>query len=222
MSVKSELQTAIDEIKAQGVKNIPIENLEAWLADRSDDDLPVDLQTRELVHQSNLAQHRSDVDWRLEEFRSVLGISEFVIRWLIIVSGSACVALLALIGNIWSNPGSQEYICTLLSSLKWFGGSTLMALISAGLFYLAQTCYSECKTKKAGNILRVITIIAVVLAVLGMAAGSICLSVNLERKLNARAENPKVASLETLLLHQSDTAARFAAAIAQQGAVLSG
>ncbi len=189
MSLKENLQQAIDEVKAKGIKNIPTENLENWLVENSSEPSKVDFQTRELVHQSTLAKYHADVEYDLEEFRVVLRISEFIIRWLIIVSGSACVALLALIGNIWSAPENTAYICILLAALKWFGCATICGLLAAGAFYFTQYSSRYYKRDDVWKGWRKVTIALVAIAIGCLGVGAIGLSFEMTKLLRAKTSN---------------------------------
>jgi len=183
MGLREDLQKAIDEVKAKGIKNIQVENLENWLSENNEEPSEVDLQTRELVHQSALAKYHADVEFNLEEFRTVIRISEFIIRWVIIVSGSACVALLALIGNLWVRNDTGEYILILLQSLRLFGGATLLGLLAAGSFYFTQYYSRYCDGERPWKIWRSITIILVIVAIGCLGWGALSLSFDMSAKL---------------------------------------
>ncbi|MBN2785360.1 MAG: hypothetical protein JXR25_11070 [Pontiellaceae bacterium] len=208
MSIRRLLQEAVDQLKDDGVKTIEIESLELWLASVGDKAEESNQQTREFVHQSNLAkfhanseanlsQYRANCETSLELFRSVIRISEFAIRWVIIVSGSGCIALLGLIGSIWATPGSADYIRVMLSTLCWFGGATFLSLISAGFLYFAQSLYHKSfdeevagkdqkgRLRKFGHVLRTITVILAFSAVGCLAVGSISLAAKLAKQLAA-------------------------------------
>ncbi|MBC8205541.1 MAG: hypothetical protein H8E68_00105 [Kiritimatiellaeota bacterium] len=188
MGLREDLQKAIDEVKAKGIKNIQVENLENWLFENGAEPSQVVLQTRELVHQSNLAKYHADVEFDLEEFRAVLRISEFIIRWLIIVSGSACVALLALIGNLWIRNDADEYILILLRSLRLFGGATIVGLLSAGSFYFTQYYSRYCDGERPWKTWRSITIGLVLVAIGCLGWGAFNLSFDMAAKLGGATE----------------------------------
>jgi hypothetical protein len=129
-----------------------------------------------------MSNHDENLD--LEEFRVVLSISEFILRWIIIVSGSACVALLALIGNIWGDSDSITYICILLGALKWFGGSLICGLLAAGAFYFTQYSSRYFKGEDRWKGWRKVTITLVVLAIISLGAGAIGLSYKMTKELH--------------------------------------
>jgi hypothetical protein len=112
-----------------------------------------------------------------------LRISEFIIRWVIIVNGSACVALLALTGNIWGNPGSVEYICILLDALKWFGGATILGLLAAVSFYFTQYSSRYYGVDRIWKGWRLITIILVGFSIIFLGIGAIGLSIKLGNQI---------------------------------------
>jgi len=59
-------------------------------------------------------------------------ISMFTIRWLVIMNGSACIALLALIGNTW---GKVAKTTAILPSIALFAFGCVIALLVAGGLY---------------------------------------------------------------------------------------
>jgi hypothetical protein len=139
-----------------------------------------------------MSNHNENLD--LEEFRAVLRISEFIIRWIIIVSGSACVALLALIGNIWGNSGSVDHIRILLGALKWFGSATILGLLAAVAFYFTQYSSRYYGGEKVWKGWRSITICLVGAAIIFLGMGAVGLSIRLGKQLDAPCINPSVDS----------------------------
>jgi hypothetical protein len=143
---------------------------------------------------ARMSNHEENLD--LEEFRAVLSTSKFIIRWIIIVSGSACVALLALIGNIWGDPDSIAYICILLGTLKWFGGATVFGLLAGGAFYFTQYSARYYKREKVWQGWRAVTIGLVSLAIILLGIGSVSLSLKLGEQLKERSSGKNVSALE--------------------------
>jgi hypothetical protein len=62
-------------------------------------------------------------------------ISMFMIRWLVVINGSACIALLALIGNVWGKIDKTSFITAIMPSIALFASGTIVALLVAGGLY---------------------------------------------------------------------------------------
>lgn len=62
-------------------------------------------------------------------------VSMFTIRWLVIMNGSACIALLALIGNTWGKVAKIDFITAVLPSIVLFALACVAALSVAGGLY---------------------------------------------------------------------------------------
>ena len=53
-------------------------------------------------------------------------ICMFLIRWLVIMNGSACIALLALMGNTWGKVEKADFRIAILSAIAFFASAFVL------------------------------------------------------------------------------------------------
>ncbi len=100
--------------------------------------------------QLQIEQYRAENSLNLETFKATINAGQNAIKSMVIINGGAAVALLAFVGNIWSNKGNLSGIKGLSWGLLFFVIGVLLAGIVSALTYLAQRAYSE-NNSKNGN-----------------------------------------------------------------------
>ena len=162
-------------LREQNVEVIYPKNFYSWVKElealvKSSEGGPLtDAQIEEnrATHQSNLAAY--NVQWasNLEMFRATVQYGQAALKSVILINGGASVALLAFIGNIFSNNIVEPKILIGLSnSLIGFVLGVLFSAVAVGLTYLAQSCFGLMSKggKLAGHVLNGIIISLVISA----------------------------------------------------------
>ena len=163
MEVKDAIQnikTALAQVQSSGKEFVHIPSLYTYL-DELEKSAPISSQTRELQHQSNLEWYKAQQQQQLEMFRSVIATGQTALKTSLLINGGATVALLAFLGNIWSNPQGLDLIYALSDSLGLFGLGVFFGAWATGTTYLTQSAYNH-QHYKIGNGLRILTIILVI------------------------------------------------------------
>ncbi len=95
-------------------------------------------------HTSNMEEWRFELEWGLRSSGWAVGFAKLAIQGLLTISGGAVIALSAFLGNIWSG-GCHVGDAMFFLYFIW---AAALAVICAGLSYLAQLCFTEIGTKK--------------------------------------------------------------------------
>jgi uncharacterized membrane protein YidH (DUF202 family) len=75
---------------------------------------------------------------KLEEFKAVISLAQTALKIPILINGGAAIAILALMGNTWSE---NSLTTDIAESLLFFSIGVLMAAIGSGAAYLAQLIF---------------------------------------------------------------------------------
>jgi hypothetical protein len=135
---------------------------------------PLDLETRKLQHESNLAYyyakqqvklagHRARTELHIEKARWILAAAKTALTTSILVNGGATVALLAFLGNLYAKSTSASVTVQPLFvwSLISFAIGVLAGAVATGTTYASEHCYAVA-WKRWGRFFQVLTIVLVV------------------------------------------------------------
>lgn len=120
-------------------------------------------ETRKLQHESDLEWYKAQRQSEVEMFKSVIQTGQTALKTSIIVPGGAAVALLAFIGNIWSETQSVVVAKALTLSVLLFSAGVLLGAVATGTTYLSQAAYAH-KWRRTGVGFHAFTIASVVAA----------------------------------------------------------
>lgn len=120
-------------------------------------------ETRKLQHETDLEWYKAQRQSELEMFKSVIQTGQTALKTSIIVPGGAAVALLAFIGNIWSETQSAVVAKALPLSVLLFSAGVLLGAVATGTTYLSQAAYAH-KCRRSGVVFHAFTIASVVAA----------------------------------------------------------
>ena len=107
------------------------------------------------------------VSLKSKEFDAVISLAQTALKSSILINGGAAIAILALMGNTWSE---NSITADLAESLLFFSIGVLLAVISSGAAYLSQILFlrvfgEEDKTTEGrGKKLQLISIILVIVS----------------------------------------------------------
>ena len=92
-----------------------------------------------------LVDHESYRSGVLEVFKSQITFAGSALKTLILVNGGAAVALLSLVGNLWSKTQTETLSVPeqLIDATALFSVGVLVGAVATGLAYLAQVFYGE-------------------------------------------------------------------------------
>jgi hypothetical protein len=143
----------------------PEESVELYKAQQE-----ASLELYKAQQQANLDQYRAQQQAKLEVFKTVIQSGQAALRTALVINGGAAVALLAFIGNLWSQlsqpgttPSAVAVIADLARSMLSFTGGVWLAAIATGTTYLTQLAYQDDRETTA-KWLRGLTIVLVVAA----------------------------------------------------------
>ena len=94
------------------------------------------------------AQSAANLTSRTEMFKSVIAYGQMALKSAMIINGSAAVALLAFIGNVWGKNTDKSIIFLLSRAEGAFAWGVLMAAIAVGLTYFNQMLYERAQTSE--------------------------------------------------------------------------
>lgn len=101
------------------------------------------------------------ISGKLEEFKAVISLAQTALKIPILINGGAAIAMLALIGNTWSE---NNLTADLAKSLLFFSFGVLMAAIGTGVSYLAQYRFQHKNEDIMAHICRYSAIASVVIS----------------------------------------------------------
>jgi len=137
-----QLEAAISSAKADGLKFIEVDVLEAMLHDlRKSSHMAIEFQ--KLSSQHTLAQYDAQNKLNLESYKSVLDAGREALNALLLINGGAVVALLGFMGATISKGLPAELGLRLTTPLACFGAGVLLGACSFGVRYLAQFCFAK-------------------------------------------------------------------------------
>lgn len=124
---------------------------------------------------SHYSSHLAHDEWKkessMEMFKSVISSGQNSLRSNMLIHAGACVALLAFIGNLVSDPTTREFIPSLAGVMLWFLGGVLLVSICYGGTYLCQLAYHHDK-EKIGAPIQITTCILVIVSYVLFIIGS--------------------------------------------------
>lgn len=103
-------------------------------------------------------ENKADSDHDLELFRSVISFAGAALKSAMLINGGAAVAMMAFIGNIWTQGVSALAVTSLTNSILYFSSGVLAAAVATMTSYFTQYFYlhgPEC----AGHVFRAFSII---------------------------------------------------------------
>lgn len=115
------------------------------------------------AHERNLTHYNAQQQYSLEMLRSVTTYGQEALKSAILINGSAAVALLAFIGNIWIKSTGQLSVHSITKAIVLFAFGVVTAAIGTGTTYVTQYCYSK-KWEKTAILFHIVTIIVVLVA----------------------------------------------------------
>jgi hypothetical protein len=96
------------------------------------------------THESLLAKDR---EWVIASFKSIIDFAQSSIRTTLLLNGGALIALLALVGNLYSKNITREAVIQLSAhvfpAMQWFVGGLVCGACVAMGSYLAQTFFQH-------------------------------------------------------------------------------
>ena len=144
---ENELRKTLEQLKADGIDEIKLDNLIAYLSDASDD-----LQSKESINielykaqlQNWVEKHKNSHAYSVEMFRSVINAGQNALRTSFLMNGGSAVAMLAFIGHLATT--APEKVTLFSSSLAIFVVGVLIAAVASGATYLCQWFYAGGKS----------------------------------------------------------------------------
>ncbi|MAY43523.1 MULTISPECIES: hypothetical protein [unclassified Neptuniibacter] len=152
MNSKELLQTinsAIDDAKSTGQTSVSIDGLKDYLSYLEDDLKDSDREhaiaiedfkaanDRNIAHANNLAQSENEM------FRSVITAGQAALKASLIINGGAALALLALLGKVWTGSEELSIAGDISGALIMFCTGVLYAAMATGGTYLCQFAYAK-------------------------------------------------------------------------------
>ena len=145
-----EFKLAIALVKGANRKTIRVSDLETFLDEIelnieskggiTEDELRAGLTELTAEDQRNIAEYNALVSGHVEMFRSAIALGQSAIRNIIIINGGACVAVLAIVSNLFEK--NESFARSLAVALICFGSGVLSGGLSAGVTYLTQSAYN--------------------------------------------------------------------------------
>lgn len=84
-------------------------------------------------------------------FNSVITFGQSAVKYMVLINGGACMAILAFIGSIYEK--DENLARRLVGSLEGFGAGVLLAALVSGVTYISQGYYAMDRDKP-GDIFR--------------------------------------------------------------------
>ena len=167
----SKLHEALLDVQQSGQRNIDIQALQTFLHS-IERNAPLNLEISKLQQDSRLAQYKADRDVGLEMLRAVLAAGQSALTTSILVNGGATVALLALIGNLYSKSSGSAFsvLDPLVLALVAFAIGVLFGAVATGATYATQYCYAM-RFARSAKVFHLLTVGLVLISYLFFAAG---------------------------------------------------
>ena len=148
-----DLESELDSIKENGIKQIEVKNFEAYIQSLKDgiDELDQidELQTqRDLAfytaqRASKIEAYKAKIQRFLDGFNSVISLGQSALKSCTIINGGAAVALLAFIGNIVLKSDAKPLVGGISNALFAFGVGLFLASLATGSTYFTQYLYES-------------------------------------------------------------------------------
>lgn len=121
-------------------------------------------------------QHRAD--WHLESFKAVVQFASTAIKTLLLVNGGAVIAMLALLGNLWTKESNGQVVAQRVAGLlqvpmSLFVAGLVAAAMTAAGAYLSQHFFSH-KWDRTGRILQWASVAFAAAGIASFAGGAYC------------------------------------------------
>ncbi len=136
------IREALKQLEASGQQLVSVKALGDYL-NQLEKNATMSIEFQKLQHESNLAHYRATREAALDMFRSVIGFAQYALKTIILVNGGAAVAMLALIGNIWSKESSVEVAKAIACSEAYFAFGVLIGAIATSTAYFTQYFYER-------------------------------------------------------------------------------
>ncbi|MEX3896374.1 hypothetical protein [Paraburkholderia sp. BR10954] len=151
-----QIQADVADVKANGVQQILVANLEAYLvtalqkAHAEESSVASAEQIAQAEHNREVwkAQLAANTNHQVEMFKSVIEAGQTALRSAIVINGGAAAALLAFAGNAITKGQSlagDPLLSRIGMGLMWFVAGIGCAGVATGARYLAQWAYSACQ-----------------------------------------------------------------------------
>lgn len=138
----SGLLKELKDLKEKGVETIHIGSLIEFLEeDRSESDK--ERFSQSLQHVAELERYKAENASRLEMFRSVIVLGHNAITATFLINGSAVIALLTFLGNIWARTSIHTQARGLAWSLAFFCSGVFFSAVARGLTWWSQNTYAK-------------------------------------------------------------------------------
>ncbi|UXJ55048.1 hypothetical protein [Pseudomonas citronellolis] len=133
------IQQQLSEVKAQGINEVMIDNLQNYLqhlAENIQQQVPLDQVNIDFQKQANEFNNQSSQ----ELFRSVINSGQSALRTSILVGGGSAAALLAFASSAWRSL-RPEGLELLAMGVFLLAAGVLCSAIATGMNYVGQYCY---------------------------------------------------------------------------------
>ncbi len=131
----------LKSLREEGTETVPIDLLIDWLED-SQSKTEEERFIRSLRHASELEQYKAKNISNLEMFKSVITLGHNALKATFLINGSAAVALLAFLGNIWARTALYAQAQGLVWALAFFCLGVLFSAIATGFTWWSQDAYA--------------------------------------------------------------------------------
>lgn len=167
------LKSSVAASKESGVENISLCDLDAYAEKLAETvtQTPEDVAAGEAA----MERYRADLnelistrqqqhEHNLEMLRAVITVGQSALKSALLINGGAAVALLALVGKIWSSNGLKPAMGALATAVLFYVFGVLSAAVAAGATYISQAGYAD----EFGSLSYAIGRVGHVFAVLGV------------------------------------------------------
>lgn len=138
---------AIATARDSGVGHVTIEDLQTFAAEveKTASETPADVAAGEASMEAYKAKLsalafslQQDHEKDLEMLRATIATGQSALKSALLINGGAAVAVLAFIGNVWSNSRAGSLLPSLSYGLSLFVWGVMSAACAAGATYLSQ------------------------------------------------------------------------------------
>ena len=145
------LKSSIAATRESGVDTVSLSDLEAYAHKLSEtaSETPEDVAVGEAAMERYRAEHDVWISSRqqlhehnLEMLRSVITVGQLALKSALLINGGAAIALLALVGQVWSSNDGKLALGSLATALLYYVFGVLSAAVAAGTTYISQAGYA--------------------------------------------------------------------------------
>lgn len=166
-----ELKQELVALQRKGRKFLNIEKLVQYCdfaSNGSDAEVRSEGEERDYVRQMEV--WRIDVETNRQGTQFVNEAAFHALKTLVLLAGGSSAAVFAFLGAVWTGVTPAARM-GLVNGIGFFGSALIGAAFAYGLAYLTLLAYFEYEARRAGNFLRLLTIILVLSCYFAMGLG---------------------------------------------------